>query len=294
MKMTIITPSYNQGEFLEETIRSVLNQNLDGLEYWVLDGGSTDESVEILRKYEDRLAWVSEKDGGQTDAVNKGLQRAQGEIIGWLNSDDIYYPDACRKVLAYFERHPEAMVVYGQADHIDREGNWLEAYPTEKWDYARLHEVCFLCQPAVFFRKEVVRELGYLNDALNYCMDYEYWLRLGQVHPFHFLPEKLAGSRLYAENKTLGAKSAVHREILEMLYEKTNQLSSYWLFHYGHAVAADAGLQRNTPAEEWQFVKTVCRACLQESWRLTKQVSWSDVKVLTGWLWNAGKKVYGR
>lgn len=290
MKMTIITPSYNQGEFLEATIESVLAQQLTDLEYLVMDGGSTDNSVAILQKYSDRLKWVSERDGGQTDAVNKGLQRAGGEIIGWLNSDDIYYPDACRRILEYFGAHPEAMVVYGLADHIDRSGAWLEDYPTETWNYERLQEVCYICQPAVFFRREVVERCGLLNDRLHYCMDYEYWLRLGKQYPFHFLSEKLAGSRLYAENKTLGAKSAVHREILEMLHAKSGKLSSTWLFHFGHAVAADAGLERGTPEKEWLFVKMVCLACLRESWRVDRNVSLRDAKVMAGWLWNAWRK----
>ena len=290
MKMTIITPSYNQGEFLAATIDSVLAQKVPDLEYWVLDGGSTDESVALLQRYGDRLQWVSERDGGQADAVNKGLKRAKGEIIGWLNSDDIYYPDACRRVLEYFAAHPEAMVIYGRADHIDRKGDWMEEYPTEAWDYARLHEMCFICQPAVFFRRSAAERYGLLNDRLQYCMDYEYWLRLGKQVQFHYLPEKLAGSRLYAENKTLGAKSAVHREILEMLYDKTGRISSTWLFHYGHAVAADAGLTRNTPEQEWTFVRTVVRACLQESWRVYRRVSLRDAGVLAGWLWNAWRK----
>lgn len=290
MKMSIITPSYNQGEFLAATIDSVLAQNVPDLEYWVLDGGSTDESVVLLQRYGDRLQWVSEKDGGQTHAVNKGLKRAKGEIIGWLNSDDIYYPDACRQVLAYFDAHPEVMAVYGRADHIDRGGDWLEEYPTEEWNYARLHELCYICQPAAFFRRTAVEQCGFLNERLQYCMDYEYWLRLGKQMPFHYLPEKLAGSRLYAENKTLGAKSAVHREILEMLYGKTGKISSTWLFHYGHAVAADAGLERDTPEHEWQFVKTVSLACLKESWRVGRCVSLHDAKILAGWVWNAGRK----
>ena len=293
MKMTIITPSFNQGEFLSATIDSVLNQNVTEMEYWVIDGGSTDESVAILRSFRDRLQWVSEKDGGQTDAVNKGLRRARGEIIGWLNSDDVYYPGACRRVLDYFDSHPEAQVIYGNADHIDRGGAWLEEYPTEEWNYDRLFETCFLCQPAVFFRRSVVEKFGLLDDRLHYCMDYEYWLRLGRQVVFHHLPEKLAGSRLYAETKTLGAKSAVHHEILEMLYKKTGKSSFLWLSNYGHAVAADAGMLRGTPEQEWRFTRVVCRAFLMESWRVYHRISPRDVRTLGSWLWKAWRKANG-
>ena len=294
MKMTIITPSYNQGEFLAATIDSVLSQDVPDLEYWVIDGGSSDNSVDILRNYSERypgrLHWVSEPDGGQTDAVNKGLRRAGGEIIGWLNSDDVYYPDACRQALDYFAAHPAALVIYGQADHIDRDGARLEDYPTEAWNYDRLLETCYLCQPAVFFRRSLVEQCGLPDERLNYCMDYEYWLRLGRRFPFHHLPKKLAGSRLYAETKTLGAKTAVHREILEMLRRHNGQLSSIWLSNFGHAVAADAGLERNTPQQEWQFVKTVSRAWLLESWRLYRRIAWRDLRNVAGWLWSAWRK----
>ena len=294
MKLTIITPSYNQAAFLPATLDSVLGQDIDNLEYWVIDGGSSDDSAEILRSYSERypgrLQWVSEPDRGQTDAVNKGLRRATGDIIGWLNSDDIYYPQACRQVLDYFAAQPEAMVVYGRADHIDRDGDWLEEYPTEAWNYPRLLETCYLCQPAVFFRRQAVEQHGLLDDSLQYCMDYEYWLRLGKATAFHQLPVKLAGSRLYAETKTLGAKTAVHREILRMLYEKTGQISSIWLSNYGHAVAADAGLTRETPEQEWQFVKTVSRAWLSESWRLYGRISRRELRNVAGWLWAAWRQ----
>ena len=296
MKMTIITPSYNQCEFLPATIDSVLSQHFPGLEYWVIDGGSNDNSVDILRsyseRYPDRLQWISEPDRGQTDAVNKGLQRARGEIIGWLNSDDIYFPGACQTVVAFFAAHPEVMVIYGQADHINREGLWLENYPTEEWNYDRLLETCYICQPAVFFRRSLVDLHGPLDEHLHYCMDYEYWLRLGKIYPFHYLPIKLAGSRLYAETKTLGAKTAVHREILEMLYQKNGRIASTWLSHFGHAVAADAGLTRDTPQQEWRFVKTVTRAMMQESWRLYGRLALGDLHNTLGWLYHAWRKVH--
>jgi glycosyltransferase involved in cell wall biosynthesis len=242
--ISIVTPSYNQGRFIERTIRSVLDQGIPGLEHFVADGGSTDETVEVLRRYDGRLRYVSARDGGQADAVNQAIAATSGAVIGWLNSDDVYLPGALAAVLAYFDAHPEADVVYGDAYHIDADDGVIELYYTEDWDFARLSDVCYLCQPAVFFRRSVVERFGTLDPALRYCMDYEYWLRVGASIPFVRIPGVLAGSRLYATNKTLGDRIPVHHEIARMLRSRLGYVPQRWIWNYAYAVVDTRGIDR--------------------------------------------------
>jgi glycosyltransferase involved in cell wall biosynthesis len=237
MKFSIITPSYNQGIFIERTLRSVAQQTGAQIEHVVFDGASTDSTTEVLRNFTPAVRWVSEKDKGQTDAVNKGIAATDGQIIGWLNSDDVYYPGAIARVAAFFEANPDVDVVYGKADHIDLQDQAFEEYPTAPWDFEQLKERCFICQPALFFRRRVIERHGALDASLNYCMDYEYWLRLGKAGVrFAYLEEKLAGSRLYADNKTLGARVKVHREINDVMARLFGAVPDRWLFNYAHAV----------------------------------------------------------
>ena len=239
MKVSVVTPSYQQVQFIERTLQSVASQSAPGMdiEHVVFDGGSTDNTVEILKRFSPPVQWVSKKDKGQTDAVNQGICATDGEIIGWLNSDDIYYPGAIVRVVDYFSAHPEIDVVYGMADHIDLKDHAFESYPSESWDFERLKDICFICQPALFFRRRVVEVHGLLDESLNYCMDYAYWLRLGKAGVrFAYLEEKLAGSRLYADNKTLGARVKVHREINDMFKKMFSRVPDRWLFNYAHAV----------------------------------------------------------
>lgn len=282
MKVSIVTPSFNQGQFIERTLQSVVNQSGAEIEHVVFDGGSTDNTVEILKRFNSPVHWVSRKDKGQTDAVNQGIRATDGEIIGWLNSDDIYYPGAIARIVAYFEANPEVDLVYGMADHIDVEDHAFEPYPTEPWNLERLKEGCFICQPALFFRRRVVEEYGLLDESLNYCMDYEYWLRVGKRGArFAYLEEKLAGSRLYAGNKTLGAKVKVHKEINDMLKKLLGRVPDTWLIAYAFAVAGQ-GVSRGGNATAGRFQIVFCTIASALRWN--RRISASMIHVLYSWL----------
>lgn len=281
MKVSIVTPSYNQGRFISRTLQSVASQSGPEIEHVIFDGGSTDETVAVLKGFGHGIRWVSEKDKGQTDAVNKGIRATDGEIIGWLNSDDIYYPGAIARVVEYFSQHPEIDVVYGMADHIGLDDRAFESYPTEPWDFDRLQETCFICQPALFFRRRVVEQHGLLDESLDYCMDYEFWLRLGKAGiRFAYLEEKLAGSRLYADNKTLGARVKVHKEINDMFKKKFGKVPDRWLLNYAHAVVESKTDRKESP--RW-FVIKLLLSVVGAAWRWNGGVSVAMKANLSQW-----------
>ncbi len=285
-KLSIVTPSYNQGRFIERTIDSVLAQQFPGsLEYLVMDGGSSDETVGILRRHETSLFWVSEKDGGQADAVNKGLSRSTGEIIGWLNSDDIYYPGAFLTVCEAFDSDPSLDVIYGDANHIDEADRVIETYPTEEADFSRLLDTCYICQPAAFFRKSVVERFGPLDTKLQYCMDYEYWVRLTAAGAkFHRVRRVLAGSRLHPQTKTLGSRVPVHAEINDMLRRYAKRVPDQWLFSYAHAVLDERGVPRS---DGIRFPLLVGLVSLQSAWKWNHRISPQVAKTAGVWAGNA-------
>lgn len=203
-RVSIITPSFNQAQFLEETILSVLNQDYANIEYIIIDGGSTDGSVEIIRRYASRLAfWMSEPDRGQADAINKGFRRATGEIVAWLNADDVYVTcDAVRQIVAAFSAHPNADIVYGDALTIDEHSYIRRVRLLPDFDPQLLLRTCFLVQPAVFMRARVVQSQS-LDDTLDVGMDYKLWLACAQEFKFWHLNRLIAGDRNHRQRKTV-------------------------------------------------------------------------------------------
>ncbi|KZL90196.1 glycosyltransferase family 2 protein [Clostridium magnum] len=229
MKISIITPSYNQGKYIEETIKSVNIQNYKDIEHIVVDGKSSDNTIEILERYEKNIKYVSEKDTGQANAVNKGIKMASGDIIGWLNSDDLYMPNTISKVMEYFKKNPKCDILYANAHFVDVNGTIIGKYPTERFDYKRLADRCYICQPSVFFRKKAIEDIGYLDESLHLCLDYELWMRIGKKYRFYYIDDYLSCSRMYQENKTLSRSDEMYEEAHSILKKYYGYVPLSWV-----------------------------------------------------------------
>ncbi len=218
--VSIITPSFNQARFLEATIRSVLDQDYARVEYIILDGGSTDGSPEIIKKYADRLAWwVSERDGGQTDAINKGFAHATGEILAWLNSDDTYQPGAVSEAVKWFQQFPESGLIYGGANYINEAGQVIDKFPAAQTDYRRLRQgYVHVPQQAAFFRADLWRQTGPLDPSFYFAMDYDLWVRIARSAPIRYVPQTWANFRLHAAAKTISSADLCWPEMMRVHY----------------------------------------------------------------------------
>lgn len=228
----VVTPSYRMAGFLRETIDSVLAQGWPRLDYLVMDGGSRDGTRELLESYGDRIRWVSETDGGQADAINRGFERTRGQIFAFLNADDTYRPGALATAAAGFAANPGAAVVYGDADLVDAAGATVRAFPTEDFDRSRFQHGCFLSQPATFARREAWSEVGGLNAGLRYALDYDLWIRMSEHHAFARIPGTLATSRMHPDNKSLGERGALYREGLAVVRRHFGYVPMSWLEQY--------------------------------------------------------------
>ncbi|MEO0481737.1 MAG: glycosyltransferase family 2 protein [Planctomycetota bacterium] len=212
MLVTVVIPSYQQGRYLRAAIDSVLAQDYEPLEVLVLDGGSTDESVSVLESYGDRIWWHSGPDGGQCDAIHRGFERARGDIISWLNSDDYLLPGAIRRAVDALEANPAVGLVYGESTMRDDEGrDHPHSMPTIDFDLWRLVNLGdYIVQPGTFFRRDAYFESGGLDQDLNWALDWDLWIRMAGRRAFLRLDERLGVSRLHDETKT--ATGAVKRQ----------------------------------------------------------------------------------
>ena len=240
--VSIITPSYNQAKFLRRTIESVLNQDYPNLEYIVMDGASNDGSIEIIQEYADRLTyWESVKDKGQTDAINKGFNRATGKYVAWLNSDDVYYPGAISEAVAYLEDHPEVGLVYGDCDFLDAEDHVIGKFPAAQTDHKLLKQgYVHVPQAAAFLPREMWLKVGPLDPSFFFAMDYDLWVRISRLAPLVYLPgHTWAGFRLHDDAKTIVADAQCWPEMLRVHYRDGGHwLSAIQAKYYLRRVAA--------------------------------------------------------
>ncbi len=229
--ISLVTPSLNQGGFIRETIESVLSQDYPALDYFVQDGGSTDGTLDVLASFGERVRWVSEKDRGQADAINRGLRRARGEVLGYLNSDDVLRPGALRAVGEAFAAHIGTLFVWGRAAYVDAEGRTVSPYLVRPDALDRLADSCFIAQPAAFFRRRVHDEVGEFDETLHHTMDYDFWLRIAGRFGAScglFLDRELAGARLHAGAKTVAGWDRALEEIFDVVKRRTGYVSLWW------------------------------------------------------------------
>jgi glycosyltransferase involved in cell wall biosynthesis len=210
--------------FLEQAIRSVLAQDYPHLEYLVMDGGSTDGTLDILRRHQGRLRWESRPDRGQADAINRGFLQSRGSIFAFLCADDAYLPGAVRTAVRRLLANPGCAGIYGEGHLIDEQGAILGRYPTREFDPELLRTECFICQPAAFLRREVFAEVGMLDPELHFALDFDLWIRISQRYPLLKLGDYLALSRMHRGSKTFRCRVRVCQERIQVLQR-----------HYGYA-----------------------------------------------------------
>ena len=216
--VSIVTPSYNQAQFLEETICSVIRQDYEAIEYIVIDGGSTDGSLEIIKRYEEHLAyWISEPDKGQVDAINKGLRRAGGDIVAWINSDDLYMAGAIREAVSALQQNPEIGMVYGDGIMVDADGKLLDRHTYRT--YSVLDLLCFevLLQPTVFIKRKILEWVGYLSEDYDLILDHDLWIKIAANRPILHVPSFWAVERTHESAKTIAQAATFVKEAERMI-----------------------------------------------------------------------------
>jgi len=233
--VTIVTPSFNQGRFIRATIESVLSQDYANIDYIIMDGGSTDSTADVVAEYADRLTWVSEKDRGQSHAINKGFGVARGEIVAWINSDDILLPGAVSRAVAEFAKDPELGAVYGEGYLMNEAGEFTGRFPhTVPFDLWRLvHVSDYILQQTVFFRKAVFDDVGFIDEGLNWGMDWDILIRIGKRFEIRYIPEFMGALREYGEAKTFSGGHRRFMELVEIVRRHTDRRLPPAFLSYG-------------------------------------------------------------
>ncbi|MHC4725013.1 MAG: glycosyltransferase family 2 protein [Planctomycetota bacterium] len=232
LKISIVTPSFNQGRFIEQTIRSILEQNYSNLEYIVMDGGSTDNSVEIIEKYSNKIAyWQSKPDNGQADAITKGFGLASGDILGWINSDDYLLPGALEKIAHSFCENPQAVWLAGRCIRTDEKNNPVYVTVPEKQStFSMMLWGASFSQPSVFWKKEKYEEIGGLNPSLCYSFDFDLFLRLNKLGAVLRIPDYISAFRFHDSSKTVTMPKQMIQEGRKVIRRHRDVSSLFFVF----------------------------------------------------------------
>ena len=231
-KVGISTPSYNMAHYIEQTIDSVLSQDYPHIDYVVMDGGSKDNTVEILKKYGDRIRWRSERDNGQADAINKGWHNVSGDLYTFLNADDTYLPGAVSTMAKHFREKPHAGMIYGEAYHTRENGEIIDRYHTQPFEFSTLSQNCYICQPAAFMSRQAFVEVGMINASMQFSIDYELWMRIAKSYPVFKVDDYIATSRMYMDNKTLSSRRRVYQESIGVVKHHYDYVPHEWVNAY--------------------------------------------------------------
>lgn len=251
--VTVVTPSYNQGHFIRATIESVLSQDYPHIEYIIMDGGSTDETAAVTAEYAGRLTFISEKDRGQSHAINKGFRMANGQIVSWLNSDDTILPGAISHAVAAFQRNPSLGAVYGEGYLIDYAGDVKSRFPATEpfnlWKLVYLSD--YILQQTVYFRRAIFADIGWIDESLNWGMDWDILIRIAQRYPMQYIPEYMGCLREYGDAKTFSGGGRRFSELAAIMRRHGNLRYPPGFFTYGldtySKIACDL-IQNLTPA----------------------------------------------
>ena len=233
--VSVVTPSFNQGRFIAATIESVLSQDYPHVEYLIIDGASTDDTAAVVARYADRLTFISEPDRGQSEAINKGFRRARGEIVAWLNSDDLFLPGAIRAAVEALRARPDAAAAYGEGYQIDEDGNVISKFAaTQEFNLWRLLNLSdFILQQTAFFRRRIFDEIGYVDENLHYGMDWELLMRVGLRYPIVYTPHEMGAIREYPAAKTSAGGTKRAHELTSILRRYTGKRFPPGMFVYG-------------------------------------------------------------
>lgn len=232
LSVSIITPSYNQAEFLEEAICSVQFQTYPRVEHVIVDGASTDGTVQLLERHSETVRWLSEPDNGEVEAINKGLQLAMGDIVGILSADNTYLPQAVATVISAFDHNPDVGLIYGDYNAVDAAGTLLNSHRSPDFDFVRFirRGSSYICQATAFFRRSVIHEIGLCDTSIRFAHDYDFWLRIASRYPVLHIPVVLANFRVHTASQTARNRRALNREsrAVTLKYYRPSMIDWFW------------------------------------------------------------------